>query len=170
MTNVRTGPTPKPRVHRARTVCLWLALLAAWSLGFAYAMEYGFGMHPCELCMLERYAFMGLLVVGLGGFMLDLGRLALLLCLAILLGLTGLTFYHVGVELGWFQLSATCSGTGKAASVDDLRTILLNARPTCDRPAWLIPNVVSMAQVTAAWAALLTILTAGSVMGPAFRR
>ena len=54
----------RPRLHRARTACLWLALLAAWSLAFAYLLEYGFGYHPCALCTLERYGFLALFLAG----------------------------------------------------------------------------------------------------------
>ena len=146
MNNRSSMTAGKPRLHRARTACLWLALLAAWSLGFAYALEYGFGMHPCALCLQERYAFMLLLLCGLGGFLFDQGKIGLVACLAVLLGTTGLAFYHVGVELGWFQLSASCSGAGQASDLDGLRELLKTAGPTCDRPAWLIPNVISLAR------------------------
>ena len=162
--------TRKPHLHRARTACLWLALLAAWSLGFAYLLQYGFGLHPCAMCLKERYAFMALFAVGLAGFLFDLGRPALLCCLAILLGTTGFLFYHVGVELGWFELSAVCTGAGQASDLEQLRAMLKAAGPSCDRPAWLIPDVLSLAQLTAAWSTLLTLLTAAFVMGPAFRR
>jgi disulfide bond formation protein DsbB len=163
-------PPAKPRLHRARTACLWLALLAAWSLGFAYALQFGLGMRPCALCLQERYAFMALFLCGLTGFLFDYGRIGLIVCLGILVGLTGLTLYHVGVEFGWFQLSAACSGAGAAGDVDQLRAMLKTAGPTCDRPAWLIPGAVSLAQATAVWSILLTLLTLGFVTGPAFRR
>lgn len=160
----------RPRLHRARTGCLWLALLAAWSLAFAYLLEYGFGYHPCALCTLERYGFMALFLVGLTGFLFDHGRAGLVGCLAILVGLSGLTIYHVGVELGWFQLSTACTGAGKAADIDQLRNMIQNAPPSCDRPAWIVPNVVSLAQLTLGWTLLLTVLTAAMITGPAFRR
>lgn len=169
-TELRDRATAKPRLHRARTACLWLALLSAWSLGFAYALQYGLGMHPCVMCLQERYAFMALFLCGLAGFLFDYGRIGLVVCLAILIGLTGLTFYHVGVELGWFQLSAACSGAGEASDIDQLRAMLKTAGPSCDRPAWLIPNIFSLAQATAVWSILLTLLTLGFVTGPAFRR
>ena len=160
----------KPRLHRARTACLWLALLAAWSLGFAYTLQYAFGLHPCALCMDERYGFMALFLCGLCGFLFDRGRLALVGCLLVLIGLTALTVYHAGVELGWFQLSSVCSGAGTAHSVDELRSMLTDAGPSCDRPAWLIPHTISLAQTTALWSFLLTVLTLAFIGGPAFRR
>jgi len=160
----------RPWLHRARTACLWLALLAAWSLAFAYLLEYGFGYHPCALCTLERYGFMALFLGGLAGFLFDHGRTGLVGCLAILVGLCGLTFYHVGVELGWFQLSAACTGAGRAADIDQLRAMLQDAPPSCDRPAWILPNLVSLAQFTFGWVLLLTVLTAAMIAGPAFRR
>lgn len=165
------GKAPsRPPLHRARTACLWLALLSAWTLGFAYALEFGFGLRPCALCLLERYAFMALFLTGLGGFLFNRGRSGLVTCLVVLLGTTGLAFYHVGVELGWFQLSAACSGAGQADNVDQLRAMLKTAGPSCDRPAWLIQGIVSLAHATAAWSFLLTLLTAAFIAGPAFRR
>ena len=152
-----------------RLVCLWLGLLALASLGFAFLLEYAFGMHPCALCMKERYAFGGLAVAGLAGYALNRGRLGALMCLLILLGTSGLAIYHVGVEQGWFEMSATCTGAGKANSIDELRAMLKTAGPTCDRPAWLVPNILSVAQATAAWALLLTVLTVASLVRT-FRR
>jgi disulfide bond formation protein DsbB len=155
---------------RPRRVCLWLGLLALASLVFAYILQYAFGMHPCALCMKERYACMALAAVGLSGFLLDQGKPALVLCLAILLGTTGLTFYHVGVEFGWFQMTAACTGAGRATSLEDLRNMLKTAGPSCDQPAWLLPEFFSLAQATAAWTLLLTVLTAAALSRAMLRR
>ena len=164
------GARQKSSLHRARTGSLWLALLAAWSLGFAYTLQYGFGLRPCHLCMYERYGFMALFLCGLAGFLFDYGRTALIACLIVLVTVTALATYHAGIEIGWFELSSMCSGAGKANSVDELRAMLNDAGPSCDRPSWLIRDTISLAQATALWSFLLTALTVAFISGPAFRR
>lgn len=142
---------------RSRGACIVLALLALASLAFAFLLQYGFGFSPCALCLKERVAFALLFLAGIGGYLTGASRSWLFVCLLVLFGTVALTFYHVGIEQGWFESTAACTGAGTANSVDDLRDLLEHAKPSCDQPAWLIRDHLSIAQATLFWSILLTI-------------
>lgn len=117
-----------------------LSLGAALALMAAWVAEYGFGLAPCELCLLQRIPFY--VVIGLGvifqvfsviastlsvrGNPETLGgastlrnddnknsRLAktiLILMILALLTNSGIATYHMGVEQKWWPGPGSCSG------------------------------------------------------------
>ena len=118
-----------------------LAIIGASLVMLAGAMffQYGIGLTPCPLCIWQRWAYVPPILLGLAAFFLPrLARpLVLLAGLAFLVG-AGIAGYHVGVEFGWWQGLAECSGTtGGATSLEDLRKQLM-AVPLirCDEIAW----------------------------------
>ena len=125
---------------------LILAASVAILVGVFLFQEVG-GLDPCVLCVYQRYPYaatIGLSAVafGVAGHARVLGgRLA-----PGLLGLCGLAFaaggalafYHVGVEEGWFQVSAACAGTlNEADTIEDLKARLETAPlARCDQVPW----------------------------------
>ena len=110
-----------------------LTLLAALALVVALALQYLGGLAPCHFCVLERYPYAAIAVVGGTTLLLRQDRPGLVLVAFLLLGEAGLALYHVGVERGIFQLSAGCIAGSNATTVEELRAQLMNAAPTCDR-------------------------------------
>jgi disulfide bond formation protein DsbB len=98
--------TPQKTATVIATVLLAI-ILGAWI--FEYA-----GYPPCELCLMQRWAyyvgipFAGFLALAKPSWMkLGLAALALLLAANAVFGV-----YHSGIEWGWWQGPATCSGNG----------------------------------------------------------
>lgn len=52
---------------RAVFAVAWLA--SAGALAFAVVLEYGFGLEPCPLCWLQRFAMLGVALVSLVGLL-----------------------------------------------------------------------------------------------------
>jgi disulfide bond formation protein DsbB len=101
-----TSLTPQKTATVIATVLLAI-ILGAWI--FEYA-----GYPPCELCLMQRWAyyvgipFAGFLALAKPSWMkLGLAALALLLAANAVFGV-----YHSGIEWGWWQGPATCSGNG----------------------------------------------------------
>ncbi len=124
--------------------CLWssarperrllLAVVAASALALAGALvsQYGFGLHPCELCLFQRVPYALLAVFGaLAAWRLHgrrVLRMACWLAAAALLIETGLAWYHAGVEKGIFPGPDACSGGSKAGdSLEELRRQIMEA-------------------------------------------
>lgn len=148
---------------RERLALALIALSGIVALATAFGLEYLGGFVPCSLCILERWPWAAAVVVGAIGLLSGRARLALLVAILFLLGNTGLSAYHVGVESGWFELPGTCAAGTVASSIEELRAQLLNARPTCDRAALRVLGL-SLAGWNGVAAAAIAALAAGGLL------
>src|SRR5579864_7386423 len=109
-----------------RRLLVLLAIASALMLGVTLVAQYGFDLHPCELCLYQRYPYVAIIVLGLAGAILVktpriLGVIAIL-CFLLLVADAGIAIYHAGVELGWFPGPTACSsGTKQGETLEDLR-------------------------------------------------
>lgn len=116
-------------------------------LGSALFSQYVGGLQPCVLCLYQRAPYV--LTIVLSGSMLvlmafgsrpqpALTRGVLAVCAVIFLAGAGIAAYHVGVEQGWWQGTASCSGPDlNTMTIDELREHLLQAPIVrCDEVAW----------------------------------
>ena len=114
-----------------------------------YVLEYGFKMTPCEMCIIERYQYYSLIVLGIIGlFSTDkLGKITQYLMLCILTVGVFYTLYHVGIERSIFEGKSTCSGS--FSSVIDKEALLENIEQAplirCDVATYLF-NFISLAE------------------------
>lgn len=117
-----------------------MLLASATPLAMALVSQYGFGLHPCELCIWQRYPYVLLIAVAVLAIFLRNRRAMVkkLVLVTLLLWLVegGLAFYHVGVEQSWWASESGCSASGKTGqSIDQLRAeILASPLVACDQP------------------------------------
>jgi disulfide bond formation protein DsbB len=137
-----------------RAASLLLAAAAVAVLLSALGLQYLGGLPPCHLCILQRYPYAALIVVGIIGSFWQ-PRLMLGLAAAVLLASAGLAGYHLGVEQGWWALPAGCVAGGNAGSVEELRRMLAEAPPTCDRVSFTFLGLS-----LAAWNGLISLALA----------
>ena len=137
-------------------VILLLGSVAA--LAVAFASQYLGGLLPCQLCLWQRWAYGGVILLAVLTFSLP-RRLrpagASLTAVAVLAG-AGIALFHTGVEQHWWKGLASCTSTVNAnQSLNDLENQLM-ATPVipCDRPAWTMFGV-SMAGYNFAYATAL---------------
>jgi disulfide bond formation protein DsbB len=110
-----------------------LGVVAILALLSAFVMQYGFGLAPCHLCILERWPYLVAAAAVLAGLLMSVPRAALLaVALAMAVGAT-IAAYHVGVEQGMFALPESCVAGDRAQSIDQLREMLTHAGPRCDQ-------------------------------------
>mgnify|MGYP002785024850 CR=1 FL=1 len=116
-----------------------LALLAAALVG-----QYGFGWHPCDLCLKQRYPYAAIAVLGLlGAWLVKSPRsLFIIACLCALLFVVdaGIAFYHTGVEMKWFPGPTACSNSSTGEqTLEEMRAAIMNAPlVSCDQPMAVI--------------------------------
>jgi len=128
-------PRDVPWIVTALSFC---ALCVAW------LVQFGFGYAPCELCYWTRYAYWGVIAVGLitmwfsrkpkaRKFWLTLTGIALLVVL-------GVSVFQVGVEQGWWHGTEACTGVSTAGMTTEQMMEAINNAPVvrCDQPAFLI--------------------------------
>jgi disulfide bond formation protein DsbB len=138
--------------HRPpRTLAVLAALAAAAALGIAYASEVWEELVPCALCLLERWPYRVVIVLGLLAAVAPRGLARTLLVLAILALLTdaAIAAVHVGVEQRWWPSPLPeCAAPHLSNGSITERLASMPARPTkpCDEPSFLVPGIpVSMA-------------------------
>ncbi|MDB5477615.1 MAG: disulfide bond formation protein [Alphaproteobacteria bacterium] len=117
----------------------FFAAASAAILAAVYVSQYGFGMHPCHLCLLERIPYFVALLLAL--FLVTfhgnrkLARWLIILLAVTFAASTALAVFHTGVEYKWWTYNSGCSGTmfKKGASAEEILAAL-KAAPTvrCD--------------------------------------
>lgn len=135
-----TLPAPLARVPWP----VWAALVSAAMLATAHGFQH-FGYQPCNLCLRQREAYWGALVVaGVGLGLVWLKRLPLWAVSLMLGGVfaagTAVAAFHAGVEWKWFPVPQACASIGGGAvEVSDLMAILDGAKlkpPGCEEATW----------------------------------
>lgn len=125
------------------------ALLASLAmLGAAHAFERFAGLAPCNLCLKQREVFWGAAAIALMATLWHLvsrgsrgtPRIAAFL-LAVVFATGAVTaVFHMGGEMKWWALPATCSGGGEV-NLESLASLALGTGPVeefvgCDVVAW----------------------------------
>lgn len=142
----------------AKHLLLLLALASAAILGGALIGQYGFGLHPCHLCILQRWPHAAVITLGVLGALWvkeeGMQRKLLLLCCAILFIGACIAAYHAGVEAGIFKGPDGCSAdAGSDMSLEELRAQISGAALVSCSQAMAYIFGLSMA----AWNALISL-------------
>ena len=91
-------------------ICLKIIFLISFiSISSAYFIEYILGHQPCNLCLIERipYGLALILIILNYAFSKNEYFIILLLILIFIFSLI-ISFYHLGIEQGFFEESAVC--------------------------------------------------------------
>lgn len=138
-----------------------LFLGASFALLMALGSQYGFGFHPCELCIYQRvplFVVVFLTVYALARKCPHRQKIILLISSFILLIGAAIAAFHFGVEQKWWEGFSTCSGVGSAGNIEDLKAQIL-AAPTvrCDEATWILLGL-SMAGWNVLYSAALSLI------------
>ena len=130
-----------------------------FALGFAFYAQFVNGYHPCELCLVQRYAYGVVIVVTLLALNTKSKFLKALVCLA-LLAEVGIAVYHTGIEHKWWEGLTTCSSSFKPGlSAEELQKAVMSAPAVrCDAATWFFLGA-SMATWNAIYAFVLFIIS-----------
>ena len=87
----------------------FIFLLCLISIISAYFIEYALGHQPCNLCLIERIPYgLGLILITLNYTLIKNERFIILLLILIFVFSLIISFYHFGIEQGFFEESAVC--------------------------------------------------------------
>ena len=102
------------------------------SLAIAYFIQYILGHEPCNLCLIERIPYLASLILISIIFIINKFEkvIAGIVLLFFIFG-SVVSFYHVGIEQGFFSESFVCDlgSTGMDMSKEDLLKQLQNKTP-----------------------------------------
>jgi len=109
-----------------------ILIFSILSLSIAYFIQYILGHKPCNLCVIERYPYLGAII--LISLIFIIGKfkkyISFLILLLFIFGAI-VSFYHVGIEQGFFKESFICelSKNENNLSKEDLLKQLESATP-----------------------------------------
>lgn len=108
--------------------------------GGALVSQYGFGLHPCEMCYWQRWPHQAAIILAAAALLLrGHGTVlrALTLSAALAIAISGaIGVFHAGVEYGLWEGLTTCStGVGGPISLDDIMAAPITR---CDVPQWTL--------------------------------
>lgn len=111
--------------------------------GGALISQYGFGLHPCEMCYWQRWPHQAAIVLALLALLLrrnDKAMRALTLLAAIAIAVSGaIGVFHAGVEYGFWEGITTCA-TGASGPVT-LDSIMNAPLIRCDTAQWTLAGI-----------------------------
>lgn len=103
------------------------------ALGAALLSQFGFNLHPCELCVAQRWPYAAIGVIGVSSWLFVRTpcrfKMTMTVCALLYLLDAGIAGYHTGVEWGVFEGLESCSaGTlAPGASLEEIRRQLMEA-------------------------------------------
>jgi disulfide bond formation protein DsbB len=97
-------PTSDPAPPFAFLCPITIALFGCTAVATAYLAQHALGMSPCPLCLLERWPYRVLILVGLAGFVLRgrYRRTGLWIAVLVTASSLALASLHFGVEQHWW--------------------------------------------------------------------
>ena len=121
-----------------RLFSLGIVAISASALAAVFISQYGFGLHPCHLCIYQRWPFAVLIALGLFGYFTPkFTKPVIGLSALTFLTNAGIALYHSGVERKWWAGLEGCSTPDMSGSIEDLmRRIEQTAVTRCDEIAW----------------------------------
>ena len=168
-----------PRGLDGRTLAMLAAAGSAALLLGAFAFQAA-GHAPCRMCLWQRWPHWVAIAAGLAAWAvsdraapsLRAGALRAIAGVGLLAALAtaGLGVFHTGVERGWWEGPASCTGSGLGGlSGEDLLSLEGAAVVMCDEVAWSFAGL-SMASWNALASLGLAALWVAAALAPRPRR
>ena len=94
-----------------------ILIISAVALSSAYFIENVLGYKPCNLCLIERWPYIIAIILILTNLIISkLEKIILIKLSIIFAAATILSFYHVGIEQGFFEESSVCTSNNEINS------------------------------------------------------
>lgn len=111
--------------------------------GGALVSQYGFGLHPCEMCYWQRWPHQAAILLAAFALLMrrnDAAMRLFTLLAAIAIAISGaIGIFHAGVEYGFWEGVTTCAtGAGGPVSLDSIMNAPLIR---CDTAQWTLAGI-----------------------------
>ena len=92
-----------------KTTLNLILLFSIFALTTAYFIEYVLGHKPCNLCLIERLPYiLAIIIISLGLILKKFEKTIIIFLILIFVAATIISFYHFGIEQGFFKESLVC--------------------------------------------------------------
>ena len=101
-----------------KTVLNVILFISIFALSSAYFIEYILGYKPCNLCLVERLPyFAAVIIIFINLSFKKFEKITFLLLTLIFCAATILSFYHFGIEQGFFTESLVCNSNNEIGNL-----------------------------------------------------
>ena len=97
-----------------KTTLSLILIFSVFALIAAYFIQYILGHKPCNLCLIERLPYIASAILALLSLILKkFEKIIFILLALIFISATIISFYHFGIEQGFFQESLVCNSNNE---------------------------------------------------------
>jgi len=145
-----------------RTTLNLILLFSIFALSAAYFVQHILGHKPCNLCLIERlpYIFAIIIIISLGLILKKFEKTIIILLILIFITATIISFYHFGIEQGFFKESLVCNLDGSITNLskEDLIKELQQQTVSCKNVSFRIFSL-SLATINTIISLILSVIT-----------
>ena len=148
------------RIKNKTTLNLIL-LFSIFALSAAYFVQYILGHKPCNLCLIERIPYIfAIIIISLGLILKKFEKAIIIFLILIFLAATIISFYHFGIEQGFFKESLVCNLDGSITNLskEDLIKELQQQTVSCKNISFRIFSL-SLATINTIISLILSVIT-----------
>ena len=99
---------------KKKTTLSLILIFSVFALIAAYFIQYILGHKPCNLCLIERLPYISSIILTLLSLILKkFEKIIFILLALIFISATIISFYHFGIEQGFFQESLVCNSNNE---------------------------------------------------------
>ena len=127
----------------------------------AYFVQYILGHKPCNLCLIERLPYIfSIIIISLGLILKKFEKAIIISLIIIFIAATILSFYHFGIEQGFFEESLVCKLDNNITNLskEDLIKELQKQSVSCKEVSFRIFGL-SLATINTIISLILSVIT-----------
>ena len=145
-----------------KTTLNLILLFSIFALSAAYFVQHILDHKPCNLCLIERlpYIFAIIIIVSLGLILKKFEKTIIILLILIFITATIISFYHFGIEQGFFKESLVCNLDGNITNLskEDLIKELQQQTVSCKDVSFRIFGL-SLATINTIISLIISVIT-----------
>lgn len=134
---------------------------SVFALGAAYFIQHILGHKPCNLCLIERLPYIfAIIIISLGLILKKFEKVIIILLILIFITATIISFYHFGIEQGFFKESLVCNLDSSITNLskEDLIKELQQQTVSCKNVSFRIFGL-SLATINTIISLILSVIT-----------
>ena len=134
---------------------------SVFALGAAYFIQHILGHKPCNLCLIERLPYIfAIIIISLDFVLKKFEKVIIIFLILIFLAATIISFYHFGIEQGFFKESLVCNLDSSIANLskEDLIKELQQQTVSCKDVSFRIFGL-SLATINTIISLIISVIT-----------
>ena len=138
-----------------------ILIFSVFALGAAYFIQHILGHKPCNLCLIERLPYIfAIIIISLDLILKKFEKAIIILLILIFITATIISFYHFGIEQGFFKESLVCNLDSSITNLskEDLIKELQQQTVSCKDVSFRIFSL-SLATINTIISLILSVIT-----------